>query len=104
MVRFEGQTGPYLQYTSVRITSILNSEDFVFDSQVDYSILSRESEFEIIKAISQYQMTIEKAALESSPSILAKYLLNLASLFNSYYGKEKINVENQLEKTTKNIY
>ncbi len=101
MVRFEGQTGPYLQYTSVRITSILNSEDFIFDGLVDYSILSRESEFEILKAISQYQMTIEKAALESSPSILAKYLLNLASLFNSYYGKEKINVENQLEKTTK---
>jgi arginyl-tRNA synthetase len=101
MVRFEGQTGPYLQYTSVRITSILNSEDFVFDGKIDYSILSRETEFEIVKAISQYQMTVEKAALESSPSILAKYLLNLASLFNSYYGKEKINVENQLEKNTK---
>jgi len=101
MVRFEGQTGPYLQYTSVRITSILNSEAFEFDGKVDYSILSRESEFEIIKAISQYQMTVEKAALESSPSVLAKYLLNLASLFNSYYGKEKINVEDQLEKNTK---
>ena len=101
MVRFEGQTGPYLQYTSVRITSILNSESFEFDGAIDYSILSRDSEFEILKAISQYQMMVEKAALESSPSVLAKYLLNLASLFNSYYGKEKINVENQLEKNTK---
>lgn len=101
MVRFEGQTGPYLQYTSVRISSILNSEPFVFDGIFDETILTRESEFEMIKLISQYQMTIEKAAEESSPSILAKYLLSLASLFNSYYGKEKINVEDNLEKNTK---
>ncbi len=101
MVRFEGQTGPYLQYTSVRIGSILNSEPFVFDGIIDETILTRESEFEMIKLISQYQMTIEKAAEESSPSILAKYLLSLASLFNSYYGKEKINVEDTLEKNTK---
>jgi arginyl-tRNA synthetase len=101
MVKFEGQTGPYLQYTSVRIGSILNTEPFAFDGNVDESILSNELEFEMIKLISQYQMTLEKSAEESSPSILAKYLLNLASLFNSYYGKEKINVENLLEKNTK---
>jgi len=101
MVRFEGQTGPYLQYTSVRITSILNSEPFVFDGVVDYDRLSNDLEFELIKTIGQYQMTIEKSAIESSPSILAKYLLNLASLFNSYYGKEKVNVEDLVEKNTK---
>ncbi len=101
MVRFEGQTGPYLQYTSVRITSILNSEPFVFDGNVDYDRLANDLEFELIKTIGQYQMTIEKSALESSPSILAKYLLNLASLFNSYYGKEKVNVEDLIEKNTK---
>jgi len=101
MVRFEGQTGPYLQYTSVRISSILNSEPFALDGNVNYDILSNESEFEIIKTISQYQMTVEKAAIESSPSVLAKYLLNVASLFNSYYGKEKIIVEDLVEKNTK---
>jgi arginyl-tRNA synthetase len=101
MVRFEGQTGPYLQYTSVRIASILNAESFEFNGNIDYMRLANESEFEIIKVISQYQMTVEKSAIESSPSILAKYLLNLASLFNSYYGKEKIIVENLIEKNTK---
>jgi len=101
MVKFEGQTGPYLQYTSVRIASILNSDPFVMDGKIDESILSRELEFEMIKLISQYQMILEKSADESSPSVLAKYLLNLSSMFNSYYGKEKINVENALEKNTK---
>jgi len=101
MVRFEGQTGPYLQYTSVRITSILDVEPFAFDGVVDTPLLAREPAFEIIKTVGQYRSTVEKAALEAAPSIVAKYLLNLASLFNSYYAKERVNVEDRLEKHTK---
>lgn len=101
MVRFEGQTGPYLQYTSVRIASILNQEPWDQSEPIDFEFLSTDIAFEMVKLISQYSLTIEKAAMESSPSILAKYLLNLASLFNSYYGKEKVMVEDKLEKNTK---
>ncbi|MDP3130531.1 MAG: arginine--tRNA ligase [Bacillota bacterium] len=101
MVKFEGQTGPYLQYTSVRITSILNLEPFVFDGDVDFALLAADPAFEIVKAIGQYQSTVEKAAAEASPSVVAKYLLSLAALFNSYYAKERVNVEDVREKQTK---
>ncbi|HAQ57273.1 MAG TPA: arginine--tRNA ligase [Acholeplasmatales bacterium] len=101
MVKFEGQTGPYLQYTSVRITSILNLEPFVFDGDVDFALLAADPAFEIVKAVGQYQSTVEKAAAEASPSIVAKYLLSLAALFNSYYAKERVNVEDVREKQTK---
>ncbi len=101
MVKFEGQTGPYLQYTSVRITSILNLEPFQMDGDVDFALLAAEPAFEIVKTIGQYKSTVEKAAAEASPSIVAKYLLSLAALFNSYYAKERVNVEDAKERKTK---
>ncbi len=63
--------------------------------------MARETAFEIVKTVGQYRSTVEKAALEAAPSIVAKYLLNLAALFNSYYAKERVNVEDRLEKHTK---
>ncbi len=101
MVNFFGQTGPYLQYTSVRINSILSEENFVFDKVVDSEWFDVDYVFDIVKEISFYPVIIRKSVEEYSPSVLAKYLLNLASLFNSFYGKEKILVSDTLEKNTK---
>lgn len=101
MVKFEGQTGPYLQYTAVRIASILRADDFRYDGEIDYQLLSQDVFFDVIKAAGDYPKTIERAAAEAAPSVLAKYLLNLASLFNSFYGKERIAVEDPAERKTK---
>ncbi len=100
MVNFVGQTGPYLQYTSVRIQSIL---DLAKDekTEIDYSLYEGEHCFDIIKNISMYEDIIVKTKEEYAPSILAKYLLNLASLFNSFYAKEKVIVEDPIERYTK---
>lgn len=100
MVNFVGQTGPYLQYTSVRIQSILSSitEE---QSDLDYSLFEQDHYFDIIKNISLYEDIILKTRYDYAPSVLAKYLLNLASLFNSFYAKEKVIVENLVERNTK---
>jgi len=100
MVNFVGQTGPYLQYTSVRIKSILDSVEPA-DVEIDYSLFQDDHYFEIIKNISLYEDTIIKAKQEYAPSVIAKYLLNLASLFNSYYAKERVIVEDPVERETK---
>ncbi len=89
-VRFEGQTGPYLQYTSVRIASILKNNTFDINN-IDSTLFSKPHYFELVKTISQFKSTIEKAAQEASPSVVAKYLLSLASSFNHFYSIEKIN-------------
>ncbi|MFA7075284.1 MAG: arginine--tRNA ligase [Candidatus Izemoplasmatales bacterium] len=100
MVNFVGQTGPYLQYTSVRISSVL--EENSFDSAIiDYELFTNDHSFELIKAIAQYEGILLKAKEEYSPSVLAKYLLSLASYFNSFYAKEKIMVEDLKERNTK---
>ncbi|MBN2539903.1 MAG: arginine--tRNA ligase [Bacilli bacterium] len=100
MVNFTGQTGPYLQYTSVRIQSILDSADSN-ETTLNYDLFEGEHYFEILKNISQYVDTIIKTKQEYAPSILAKYLLKLASLFNSFYAKERVLVEDEIERNTK---
>jgi arginyl-tRNA synthetase len=100
MVNFVGQTGPYLQYTSVRISSIIDQEEIDF-SQIDYGYYTSEASYELIKTIDEYQDILIKAKEEYAPSVLAKYLLSLASFFNSYYAKEKVMVEDAVERNTK---
>lgn len=91
-VKFEGQTGPYLQYTGVRIASIL--KDKIFDiSNCDNKLFEKPHYFELVKLISGFKSTIEKASEEYSPSVIAKYLLSLAQSFNRFYSLEKINCE-----------
>ena len=98
-VKFEGQTGPYLQYTSVRIASILRDKTFDINN-CDASLFEKPHYFEIVKQISQFQSTIERAAMETSPSFIAKYLLSLASSFNKFYSLEKINVSDEVVRNT----
>jgi arginyl-tRNA synthetase len=100
MVNFVGQTGPYLQYTSVRITSIIE-ENVIDKENLDYKLYTSDASFELIKTIDEYPEILIKAKEEYSPSILAKYLLTLASYFNTYYAQEKVMVEDLIERNTK---
>jgi len=102
MVSFTGQTGPYLQYTSVRMTSIFSDvDDFSYDLDIDSALFEKQHYHDMLKLASQYEKTLKTAAEENAPSVLAKYLLQLASLFNHFYGEEKILVEDKKERNTK---
>ena len=99
MVRFEGQTGPYLQYTGVRIASILRDKTFDVNN-MDASLFEKPHYFEIVKQIASFQSTIEHACEECAPSTIAKYLLSLAASFNKFYSLEKINTEDEVTRNT----
>ena len=98
-VKFEGQTGPYLQYTGVRIASILKDKEINYNL-IDEAIYDKPHYFEIIKELSEFKNAIERACIECSPSYISKYLLNLASSFNRFYSIEKINVEDDKIRNT----
>jgi len=98
-VKFEGQTGPYLQYTGVRIASILRDKEFDYNN-IDEKLFTKPHYFELVKLISDFKPTIERAANEFAPSVLAKYLLSLAASFNKFYSIEKINVEDEITRNT----
>lgn len=99
MVRFDGLTGPYLQYTSVRINSILGTNNFDVNN-MDTSLFIKSHYFELVRQIASFKQTIEKAANEYSPNIIAKYLLAIAQSFNKFYALEKINVSDEKVRNT----
>lgn len=92
MLKFEGQTGPYLQYSSVRIESIVKG--YAIDiKQVNANVYEQDHYFEIIKSLAQFPNILHRAKDMSSPSVISKYVMSLAQAFNSFYGKERIIVE-----------
>ncbi len=93
-VKFEGQTGPYIQYTGVRIASILRNQEFDI-TNIDDTLFEQPHYFELIKLIASFENTIKRSANEYAPSIIAKYLLSLAQSFNKFYSLEKINVSDE---------
>jgi len=92
MLKFEGQTGPYLQYSSVRIASILRDHELDINN-LDMSYFSENDYFELIKVLGQFPHVIQKAQETNAPNLIARYILGLAQGFNSFYGKQRINVD-----------
>lgn len=87
MLTFEGDTGPYIQYTFARAQSILRKGKVTNST---FTGLDTEESWEIIKLLQIFPKKIEKAYKQCAPSVIAKYLLDLAKAFNQYYGKVKI--------------
>lgn len=96
MLAFEGQTGPYLQYSSVRIASILKNQ-MVADS-FDPSIYKEDLYFQLIKDLAQFNQILNKAVEQNGPHVVSRYLLQLSSNFNQFYGQHKIIVEDEVTK------
>ena len=81
---FEGETGPYLQYTHARCCSLLKKWNLDI-SNIDYSDFDEQEKWILIH-LAQFQDFILKAAKEYRPNYVARYLLDLSKLFNSYYN------------------
>ena len=92
-LKFEGNTGPYLQYTYARINSLLSNKESIEYSIGDFEI--DEDKWNLIWSISKYEEIIINAKINNDPSLIAKYLLDLASDFNKFYAHEKIVDENR---------
>ncbi|WP_413531911.1 arginine--tRNA ligase [Empedobacter brevis] len=87
-VDFNGNTGPFIQYTFARIQSLLRKEA---PKQFDANTIElNDAEKEIIRALYDFQDTIEKAATEMSPALIANYVYELVKLFNSFYQNNPI--------------
>ncbi len=92
ILKFEGETGPYLQYTYARIKSLLTHN---IDTVINYNEVDiNDYVWNIIFKISDFENIITRAKEGYDPSIVAKYLLELAGLFNKFYANEKIIDEN----------
>ncbi|MGM0932184.1 MAG: arginine--tRNA ligase [Bacteroidota bacterium] len=84
-VDFQGNTGPFIQYTYARIQSILRKADFDYSKPVAPDYQLNEKEKELLKQLQLYPETIQLAAENHSPALIANYVYDLVKEFNSFY-------------------
>ncbi|MBT2732868.1 arginine--tRNA ligase [Carnobacterium sp. ISL-102] len=90
VVRFEGETGPYVQYTRARAMSILKKSGLAgIDTTVNYPLDDAYS-WEIIKLLQDYPSVVKRAYEKFEPSVIAKHAIHLAQAFNRYYANSKV--------------
>jgi arginyl-tRNA synthetase len=90
MLRFEGETGPYVQYTYARACSILRKANWKAEDFEQTSSLSWEKEWKVVSLLAEFTNAIKRAYEQFDPSQIAKYIVDLAQAFNKYYGEVKI--------------
>ena len=88
VVRFEGDTGPYVQYTNARAQSILRKANK--EISMDNLGLNDDWSFAVAKALADFPAIVEKASEKFELSIIAKYALDLSKKFNKYYANVRI--------------
>ena len=94
-IDFNGNTGPFIQYTHARIQSILRKYSKPAVCTSDVEILDKEQE--IIKLLLEFPTTIQEAADQYSPALIANYTYNLVKEFNGYYQNTPILVGDNKE-------
>ena len=96
MLNFQGETGPYIQYTYVRTNSVLNKAEKIPNfEEVKVENLQDEYSQNIIKLIYSFEDTLIQVTNKEEPSILARYLIDLSKAFSSFYNENKIIVDDK---------
>ncbi|SES01016.1 tRNA synthetases class I (R) [Gracilibacillus ureilyticus] len=92
MLKFEGETGPYVQYTHARAASILRKSNYQLNEEVPFK---DDQAWPIITVLMEFSDAIKRAIDGNDPSEFAKYSLTLAKAFNKYYGTVRILDDNE---------
>ena len=87
-IDFQGNTGPFIQYTYARIQAILRKADF--DLSVSIEIPLHQKEKELLKQLELFPEVIQNAAAQHSPALVANYTYELVKEFNSFYQNVSI--------------
>ncbi len=96
VLNFDGETGPYVQYTHARCASLLRRAGFDWEKeQFDAAALDNEHAFAVAKLLYSFPETVQKACDKNEPYIITRYTLELAKAFNRFYYEHRIIDENR---------
>jgi arginyl-tRNA synthetase len=90
VLTFEGETGPYVQYTHARACSVLRKADQPPRPEVDFSPLAQDEAFDLVRLLTDYPAVLRRAAEHFEPFFVTDYLLTLSERFNKYYHNYRI--------------
>ena len=92
---FEGETGPYVQYTHARISSLLERGEFNPDNKVDYTLLSSEEEINISRLLYDFPQAIVDAMEKNEPFFVTRHIVDIAQAYNKFYNSSPIITEDE---------
>lgn len=96
MLNFNGETGPYIQYTYVRTNSVLKKAGYLPEiKDIDFSRLTDKEAQNVLKLIYSFTNIIEQATVKNEPSVIARFLIDLSKAYSSFYNENKIIVEDK---------
>ena len=90
MLSFDGETGPYVQYTHARACSVLRKASTKITTLSDYNELSNDQAFSIIKLLYSFPETIIRAMQKNEPSFISRHIIDIAQEFNRFYHEYTI--------------
>ncbi|MFH1006210.1 MAG: arginine--tRNA ligase [Candidatus Latescibacterota bacterium] len=85
VLNFDGETGPYVQYTHARFCSMVRKFGKSVDADVDFSLLTSDQELAVVRLLEAFPGTIRAAAESYEPSLIARYLIDLSAEANRFY-------------------
>ena len=92
-LNFEGETGPYVQYTHARACSVLRKAQGLGEAEPDYAALSDPYSQDVVRLIEQFPGILKSAVDRSEPSMVTRFSVDLAQAFNKFYFENKIMAE-----------
>ena len=96
LLNFQGETGPYIQYIYVRTRSLLEKAGYVPDLEnINFSKLQEKEAVETLKLLYRFNEFVTLAADKNEPSIISRYLIDVAQNFSTFYNEHKIITEDK---------
>ena len=91
ILNFQGETGPYIQYTCVRTKSVIEKAGGVADiADVDSNLLQDDYSIKLLKLIYEFEDVLVQVTDKNEPSILSRYLIDVAKAYSNFYNENKI--------------
>ena len=87
VLNFDGETGPYIQYTHARFCSILRKHGKAVDYATELTMLKAAEEMRVARTLANFPVGVDQACNENEPSYVASYLLELAAVANKFYNE-----------------
>ncbi|MBQ3920869.1 MAG: arginine--tRNA ligase, partial [Firmicutes bacterium] len=105
ILNFDGETGPYVQYTHARAASVLRNSGLDISKldpkDLDMSYVMSPAAYELIKLIYRFPSVVLDAGEKYEPSVLTRHIVDIAQAFNKFYHDEHILTENEAERKAK---
>lgn len=93
---FEGETGPYVQYTHARACSLIKKANIEINSDIDFNVLSQNKDaMEVIRVLGTFKSVLIRSAERNEPHHVSRFVLDLSQAFNKFYHDNLILVEDE---------